>query len=101
MYRDRGLGGGMSAAKAEIGTVDRKRINDALDKHLEKSSPSTSRGVNGKEKERPSVPSTSAGKQHDHPAGLSKNKCSDGELFLLFFFSFMMYWTSSSFYGCR
>lgn len=79
MYRDRGLGGGMSAAKAEIGTLDRKRINDALDKHLEKSSPSTSRGVNGKEKERPSVPSTSAGKQHDHPAGLSKNKCSDDE----------------------
>ncbi|KAI0520137.1 hypothetical protein KFK09_007608 [Dendrobium nobile] len=79
MYRDRGSGGGMSAAKAEIGTLDRKRINDALDKHLEKSSPSTSRGINGKEKERLSVPSTSAGKQHDNPAGLSKNKRSDDE----------------------
>ncbi|KAL3815233.1 hypothetical protein ACJIZ3_016501 [Penstemon smallii] len=40
MYRDRG-GGGSSKGGAEI--LDRKRINDALDKHLEKSSPSTSR----------------------------------------------------------
>ncbi|XP_020586221.1 putative casein kinase II subunit beta-4 isoform X1 [Phalaenopsis equestris] len=79
MYRDRGLGGGMNAAKAEIGSLDRKRINDALDKHLEKSSPSTSRGINGKKKERLSVASTSAGKHHDHPGGLTKNKCSDEE----------------------
>ncbi|XP_026660569.2 casein kinase II subunit beta-1-like isoform X2 [Phoenix dactylifera] len=62
MYRDRGASG----SKPEIGTLDRKRINDALDKHLEKSSPSTSRGLNGREKERLSVPSTSVGKQLDH-----------------------------------
>ncbi|XP_010934510.1 casein kinase II subunit beta-1 isoform X2 [Elaeis guineensis] len=62
MYRDRGVSG----SKLEVGTLDRKRINDALDKNLEKSSPSTSRGLNGREKERLSVPSTSAGKQPDH-----------------------------------
>ncbi|XP_073102373.1 casein kinase II subunit beta-1 isoform X2 [Elaeis guineensis] len=80
MYRDRGARG----SKSEIGPLDRKRINDALDKHLEKSSPSTSRGLNGREKERLSVLSTSAGKQPDHhrdqrSAPLSKNKCSDEE----------------------
>ena len=32
--------------------MDRKRIKDALEKHLEKSSPSTSRGVAAKERER-------------------------------------------------
>ncbi|KAM0934562.1 putative casein kinase II, regulatory subunit, casein kinase II subunit beta [Dioscorea sansibarensis] len=72
-----------SGSKPESGQLDRKRINDALDKHLERSSPSTSRGLNGKEKERLSVPSSSAGKHHDHrdqrPASLSKNKCSDEE----------------------
>ncbi|XP_015870945.1 casein kinase II subunit beta-2 isoform X2 [Ziziphus jujuba] len=48
MYRERGLGG----AKSEMGSVDRKRINDALDKQLERSSPSTSRAVaiNGRDK---------------------------------------------------
>ncbi|XP_008802520.2 casein kinase II subunit beta-1-like [Phoenix dactylifera] len=80
MYRDRGVSG----SKLEIGPLDRKRINDALDKHLEKSSPSTSRGLTGREKERLSVPSTSAGKQLDHyrdqrSVPLSKNKCSDEE----------------------
>ena len=95
MYRDRGGGGGGGtggSSKPEIvgGPLDRKRINDALDKHLEKSSPSTSRAMNssGKDKERLSAPSTSAGKsQLDHrdsrsasaaAASLSKNKCSDG-----------------------
>ncbi|CAI9769381.1 unnamed protein product [Fraxinus pennsylvanica] len=39
MYRDR-VGGGSSKGGDML---DRKRINDALDKHLEKSSPSTSR----------------------------------------------------------
>lgn len=40
-------------SKAEMGQVDRKRINDALDKHLERSSPSSSRvGTNGKDKDR-------------------------------------------------
>ncbi|XP_073106183.1 casein kinase II subunit beta-1 isoform X2 [Elaeis guineensis] len=80
MYRDRGVSG----SKLEIGPLDRKRINDALDKHLEKSSPSTSRGLNGREKERLSLPSTSAGKQPDHyrdqrAAPLAKNKYSDEE----------------------
>ncbi|MCI14006.1 casein kinase II subunit beta-like protein, partial [Trifolium medium] len=35
---------GVSASKSE----DRKRINDVLDKQLERSSPSTSRPINGK-----------------------------------------------------
>lgn len=43
MHRERGAGG----SKVE---VDRKRINDALDKQLERSSPSTSRVLNGKDK---------------------------------------------------
>ncbi|KAE8678484.1 Casein kinase II subunit beta [Hibiscus syriacus] len=47
MYRgQRGIG----VSKGELGAVDRKRINDALDKQLERSSPSTSRVINGKEK---------------------------------------------------
>ncbi|EEF35876.1 casein kinase II beta chain, putative [Ricinus communis] len=74
MYKDRG--GGSSRSE-----MDRKRINDALDKHLEKLSPSTSRTLNSKDKERLSVPSTSTGKsQFDHrSASISKNKCSDEE----------------------
>ncbi|XP_071931489.1 putative casein kinase II subunit beta-4 isoform X2 [Coffea arabica] len=62
---DRGGGGG--ASKAEImggpsSSLDRKRINDALDKHLEKSSPSTSRGLKDKSSAGvAAVPSTSAG----------------------------------------
>ncbi|XP_073002096.1 putative casein kinase II subunit beta-4 isoform X1 [Typha latifolia] len=77
MYRDRGLG----VAKTEIASLDRKRINDALDKHLEKSSPSTSRGFNGKEKDRLFVPSISSAKKMDRrdEISLSKNKCSDEE----------------------
>ncbi|WCJ20759.1 casein kinase II beta subunit 4 [Euphorbia peplus] len=39
MYRDRG-------SKMEVVGPDRKRINEALDKHLERSSPSTSRVIN-------------------------------------------------------
>lgn len=100
MYRER-VGGGGGSSRSEMvaggggGPLDRKRIiNDALDKHLEKSSPSTSRvggGINSssKDKERISAPSTSTGKsqQHQHQqldhrdsrsASLSKNKCSDG-----------------------
>ncbi|KAF5195795.1 Casein kinase ii subunit beta [Thalictrum thalictroides] len=84
MYKERGGVG----SKSEVGPpLDRKRINDALDKHLEKSSPSTSRGLNGKDKDRISVPSTSSGKPlPDHrdsrsaaAAALSKNKHSDEE----------------------
>lgn len=77
MYRDRG--GGVSS-----GALDRKRINDALDKQLEKSSASTTRALKDK-----AVPSTSAAKLHQrhhnhHMDTLSsstlttKNKCSDG-----------------------
>ncbi|KAK1272839.1 putative casein kinase II subunit beta-4 [Acorus gramineus] len=93
MYRERG------GSKSEMGPIDRKRINDALDKQLERSSPSTSKGgLNGKERDsininRLSVPSTSSGKHpaatdhhhrdsHNPPsaaASLSKKKCSDEE----------------------
>ncbi|MCL7032842.1 hypothetical protein MKW94_028395 [Papaver nudicaule] len=85
MYRDRASIG----SKSEIASLDRKRINDALDKHLEKSSPSTSKGGGaGKDKDnRLSIPSTSSLKQQQqHPdhrdsrsASLSKNKVSDAE----------------------
>ncbi|KAL6124566.1 hypothetical protein ACLB2K_077078 [Fragaria x ananassa] len=80
MYRERG--GGSSKTELVGGPLGRKRINDALDNHLEKSSPSTSRA---KDKERLSLPSTSAGKsQLDHRAAaaaayLAKNKFSDEE----------------------
>ncbi|MBA0685802.1 hypothetical protein Goari_013448, partial [Gossypium aridum] len=79
-HRDRG--GGSSKSELVGGPFDRKRLNDVLDKHLEKSSPSTSRGFNRKDKERSSVPSTSTGKsQFDHrdsrSAPLSKAKCDE------------------------
>lgn len=73
-------GGGSS--KPEL--VDRRRIiNDALDKQLEKSSPSTSRAID-KDRDQTSVPSTSTGKSHlDHrnyrASPLSKHKASVGE----------------------
>ncbi|CAN6712407.1 unnamed protein product [Malus baccata var. baccata] len=80
MYRERGLGG--SKATEVVGpAADRKqRINDALDKQLERSSPSTSRAINGKDK-----PLIMGGKQppSDHrdsrsaSASLTKNNCSD------------------------
>ncbi|XP_038683311.1 putative casein kinase II subunit beta-4 isoform X2 [Tripterygium wilfordii] len=90
MYRDRegGVGGlGKSEIVGGGGPLDRKRIvNNALEKHLEKSSTSTSRGFNAKDKEKLSVPSTSTstGKAKlDHrdsrSASLAKNKCSDEE----------------------
>uniref|UniRef100_A0A803L5Q4 Casein kinase II subunit beta n=1 Tax=Chenopodium quinoa TaxID=63459 RepID=A0A803L5Q4_CHEQI len=82
MYKDRG-------SKAEMGAVDRKRINDALDKHLERSSPSTSKGLNGKDKDRLSAQSIisatgGGGKQpsdqrDSRAVPLSKNRCSDDE----------------------
>ncbi|KAG4973070.1 hypothetical protein AAZX31_11G038200 [Glycine max] len=49
MYRERGGVG----SKSEVTSVDRKRINDVLDKQLERSSPSTSRAagaINGKDR---------------------------------------------------
>ncbi|KAF5944064.1 hypothetical protein HYC85_018141 [Camellia sinensis] len=75
MYRDRGGGGGGSWKSEIVGEpLDRKRMNDALDKQLQKSSPLTSRGLNSnnnsKDKERVSLPSTCTS---------AKNKCSDEE----------------------
>ncbi|KAJ6839324.1 putative casein kinase II subunit beta-4 isoform X1 [Iris pallida] len=65
MYRDRGASG----------SVDRKRISDGLDRNLEKSSPSGSRGFVGKEKDRVSTSS----RKHPDPrdqrsASVSKNE---------------------------
>lgn len=83
MYRDRGGRG----SKPDIGPLDRKRINDALDRQLERSSRSTPKGLVTKEKERLSAPSTSSltlpppsDSRDLRPASLSKNKRSDGEL---------------------
>ncbi|KAI3973711.1 hypothetical protein MKX01_031131 [Papaver californicum] len=82
MYRDSRGGGGSS--RSEI-TFDRKKINDALDKHLEKISPAST------SKNRTTIPSTSSGKQQqqvdDRTAAASSflkknntnNKCSDAE----------------------
>lgn len=72
MYRDRGSGG----SRPEMGQVDRKRINAALDKHLERSSPSTSRALIGKEKDRSSAQSMSTGGKP--PPDLAETKRSDG-----------------------
>ncbi|KAK4488563.1 hypothetical protein RD792_004329, partial [Penstemon davidsonii] len=78
MYRDRGAG---VSSKGGGDMLDRKRINDALDKHLEKSSPSTSRNKGSIV----AVTSTSAaGKQIDNrdnrsssTLATSKNKLSE------------------------
>ncbi|RZC86609.1 hypothetical protein C5167_029960 [Papaver somniferum] len=88
MYKD-SRGGGLSS-RSEIG-IDRKKINDALDKHLEKSSPASTSKNN-----RTTIPSSSSGKQQqqidDRTAAASflkksnstnnntnNNKCSDAE----------------------
>ncbi|KAI9087030.1 hypothetical protein K1719_030991 [Acacia pycnantha] len=47
MYR---VQGGVVGSKSEVGSVDRKRINDVLDKQLERSSPSTSRAIRAKDR---------------------------------------------------
>ncbi|KAG4171482.1 hypothetical protein ERO13_A12G212300v2 [Gossypium hirsutum] len=47
MYRGERAAGG---SKGEVGSVDRKRINETLDKQLVRSSPSTLRAINGKDK---------------------------------------------------
>ncbi|ERN01046.1 hypothetical protein AMTR_s00002p00153430 [Amborella trichopoda] len=98
MYKERSLdrseGRATGISKSELSSLplDRKRINDALDKHLEKSSPSTSKGLNNgrekdKEKDRLSIPSTSSASKHppSDPRGsaLSKTKCSDGWCLLI------------------
>ncbi|KAH9607095.1 hypothetical protein KSS87_005024 [Heliosperma pusillum] len=79
MYKERG-----GASKVSE-MADRKRINEALDKQLEKSSPSTSKGVNSNAKDsRLSTGVTQSiiagGKQ---PVSLPKNPCSDGSLLCL------------------
>lgn len=54
----------MRSSKSEVSSVDRKRINDVLDKQLERSSPSTARAINGKDR---SVQSVLTGKSRaDH-----------------------------------
>ena len=79
MYRERGGGGGGGGSRLEMGNVDRKRINDALDKHLERSSPSTSRAFNGKDK-LSIFPGGKPPADHrdSHSASLAENKRSDG-----------------------
>ncbi|KAG2296002.1 hypothetical protein Bca52824_042671 [Brassica carinata] len=61
MYKDRSGGvmgsGGSSRSDLLTGAIDRKRINEALDKHLKKTSASTSKGKD-------SNPSTSTAKSH-------------------------------------
>lgn len=79
MYRDRGVNG----SKPEASALDRKRINNVLDRHLERASSSTTKGLNGKEKERLPLTLPAAGKRPDHRdqhPSLSKNKCSEGLL---------------------
>ncbi|KAK2372381.1 putative casein kinase II subunit beta [Trifolium repens] len=65
MYRERASVG----SKAEVASVDRKRINDVLDKQLERSSPSTSRTINGKD--RSSSSSLLTAKDHRDPRSAS------------------------------
>lgn len=80
MYRERGVGG----SKAEVGPVDRKRINEALDKQLERSSPSTSRsaGINGRDSKQTQavlMGKTPPDQRDSRSASLSKTNCSDEE----------------------
>ncbi|KAJ4712604.1 Casein kinase II subunit beta [Melia azedarach] len=77
MYRDRAVGG--SKSEVVLGPVDRKRINDALDKQLERSSPSTSRTtINGKDMSSVLMGKHPADHQRDsRSVSLSKNHVSD------------------------
>ncbi|PSR91675.1 Casein kinase II subunit beta-4 [Actinidia chinensis var. chinensis] len=77
MYRERGGGGGGS--RSEMGNVDRKRINDALDKHLERSSPSTSRAFSGKDKQSIFPGGKPPADHRDSQSSLAENKRSDEE----------------------
>ncbi|XP_057449744.1 casein kinase II subunit beta-1-like isoform X2 [Lotus japonicus] len=77
MYRDRG---GAVGSKSEVAPpVDRKRINDVLDKQLERSSPSTSRPINAKD--RASLLSSTAHRDSRNPAPppISKNSNASDE----------------------
>ncbi|XP_010322879.1 casein kinase II subunit beta-3 isoform X2 [Solanum lycopersicum] len=78
MYKERRVGGG---SKPEMGRVgDRKRLNEALDKHLERSSPSTStttvRGTNGKD-HRFALSKSKDQLRNSAPPPPPDNKCSD------------------------
>ena len=100
MYRERVIGGSKADVVVGGAGVDRKRINDALDKHLERSSPSTSRPINGKDlsilsSKQLSILSSKQPPPHDHKDPLSKANASDGttsivtiieELLVSFFF---------------
>jgi casein kinase II subunit beta len=70
-------GGGSSRSEILGGAIDRKRINDALDKHLKKSSPSTSRVFTSKDKD--SVPSTSTAKSQLHSRSPDVESDTDSE----------------------
>ncbi|KAI3978389.1 hypothetical protein MKX01_013187 [Papaver californicum] len=83
MYRDSRGGGGSS--RSEI-ALDRKKLNDALDKHLDKSSPAST------SKNKTAIPSASSGKQQQQlddrtvaassflkKNNITNNKCSDAE----------------------
>ena len=76
MYRERGGVG----SRLEVGPVDRKRINDVLDKQLERSSPFTSRAIKAKDRSAQSV--LTAKIPHDHrdsrSASISKNSNASG-----------------------
>ncbi|XP_027359766.1 casein kinase II subunit beta-1-like isoform X5 [Abrus precatorius] len=73
MYRERvGVG-----SKSEVASVDRKRINDVLDKQLERSSPSTSRAINGKDRSSSSL--LSANKDHRDSRSTSESETDSEE----------------------
>ncbi|VVB03373.1 unnamed protein product [Arabis nemorensis] len=84
MYKDRsgGIMGGGGSSRSEIlggGAIDRKRINDALDKHLKKSSPSsTSRVFVSKDKDS-FFASTSTAKSHLPPRSPQVESETDSE----------------------
>lgn len=90
MYKERRVGGG---SKPEMGRVgDRKRLNEALDKHLERSSPSTStttvRGTNGKD-HRFALSKSKDQLRNSAPPPPPDNKCSDG---IHTFFPYILYY---------
>ncbi|CAJ1928779.1 unnamed protein product [Sphenostylis stenocarpa] len=83
MYRERGGVG----SKSEVTSADRKRINDVLDKQLERSSPSTSRAatINGKDRSSSSslLAAAKDSRSTSVTAPISKNSnASDGSRFL-------------------
>lgn len=89
MYRDKkgGGGGGGSKAAAEMSHVtDRKKLNVALDKHLDRSSPSTSttttRGLAAKDP-RLSLYKSKENHKASRSSAPDENKNSDGLSFSL------------------